>query len=96
MFSNGNGSEDYEKPISQREILRDIQATCKRMEEKSVRIDTIMFGDSQAKIIGLVDKVESHRKYISMDKKLKIFGTGLAASTGTGWAFWDVIKHLFK
>lgn len=98
MHQNGNGVSDYggERPTPIRDILRDMQATLNKMDNRATRIDTVLFGDEQAKIPGLVDKVDKHGKYISLDKKMKIFGTGLAASTGTGWAFWDIVKHWFK
>lgn len=94
MFPNGNGQESFK---TNRELISDMHEIMQRLDKNSDRINRVLFGDKDADQKGLVEKVADHGKYISVDRKLKIFGTGLAASTGTGWAFWDQIKHiLFK
>jgi hypothetical protein len=91
---NGNGHGEFK---TNRELLSEIHSTLKDVVKRSDRYDTILFTDKEAGREGLIDKVTRHGKYISFDKKMKIFGTGIAASTGTAYGFWDSIKHfIFK
>lgn len=78
-----------------RQLIRGLHDKMDDHSKKQDRIYTVIFGDKEAKQEGLVDKVDRHQKWISMDKKIKTFGAGLAVSGGTGWAFWDSIKQLF-
>lgn len=90
---NGNGQHGDDQPL--RAMLREHINEQRDFNKKIERIHTVVFGDKEAEIKGLVAKVDDHGKYISLDKKMKIFGTGLAASGATGWALFDTIKHFF-
>lgn len=95
MNPHENGQEEFDRPPTNREILRDIQSTVKKLAERSAKVDIVVFGDDESKIEGLVDKVERHRKYISMDKRLKWIGAGSLVAGGTGMGFWESIKQFF-
>jgi hypothetical protein len=50
---------------------------------KSVqRIESALLGDSSMKIVGLVDKVDKHEKYIEKSKTRLGWWTGAAAGLG--------------
>ena len=96
-----NGMMRSEEPI--RVLIRDLtdkfdKSTQAQLEhiKRVDRLFTVVLGDEEANIDGLVDKVQRHGKYISLDKKLKIAATSLAASTTGGWLGWDIIKAFFK
>lgn len=90
---NGNGQSHDEQPL--RAMLRDHINEQRDFNKKIERIHTVVFGDKEAEIKGLVAKIDEHQKWISLDKKVKIYGAGLASSGITGWAFLDNIKHFF-
>lgn len=90
---NGHDHGHDEQPL--RAMLREHINEQRDFNKKIERLHVIVLGDPEAKIRGLTDKVESQGKYISLDKKMKYIGTGLAASGATGWAFLDSIKHFF-
>jgi hypothetical protein len=80
-----------------RQLLREIHADMKYLRKKSDRVDNVLFGDKEAHIDGLVDTVAKHRKWISLDKKIKYSAAVAAASTaGAGIGFWDNLKHIIK
>lgn len=86
-----DNSED--QPI--RVMLRDHINEQKESNKKLDRLYTAVLGDQGANIEGLVQKVEKHDKWITLDKKVKTFGAGIAAASGTTYGFWDVIKSYF-
>lgn len=89
---NGQGNEDG-KPESLRDMLRSHILEQRDFNKKVERLHNVVLGDEEAKQDGLVHKVDRHSKYISVDKKMKWIGAGLAVSGGTGWAFLDNIKQ---
>ena len=67
FHSNGNGLE-HDRPESLRNMLRSHIMEQREFNRKIDRLHSIVLGDKDANQEGLVDKVESHRKYISTDK----------------------------
>lgn len=88
-----NGQQPDDLPL--RAMLREHITEQRDFNKKIERIHTVVFGDKEADIDGLVSKVDKHQKWISLDKKVKLYGAGLATSGATGWAFFDTIKHYF-
>jgi len=96
MNGNGNGQHHYgDEPLPLRQLVVDLHKKMDDHSKKQDRINNVIFGDTEAKQDGLVQKVDRHSKYISTDKKIKWVGIGLAGSAGTGIGFWDTIKHFF-
>jgi len=96
MNLNGNGQYDHDAPTPLRDLVQQLHIKFDEHAKQTARLNNIVFGDKEANVDGLVQKVEKHQKWITLDKKVKTFGAGLAASGGTGWAFWDSIRTFLK
>lgn len=96
---NGHSSGDGNETL--REMVRGLHDKMdKHMDKQEVynkrseRIQSIVLGDPEAGIDGLVHKVSKHGKWISLDKKMKIAATAAVTSGGAGWAGWEYIKKI--
>lgn len=94
-MSGSNGIYQEERGPSLRELVRDMHGMMEASNKRQDRMMMAVFGDKEAGIDGLVQKVDKHQKWISLDKKVKTFGAGLAATGGTTWGFWEQIKKMF-
>ena len=90
---NGQGHDEDERPDSLRDLVRGLHKKFDDQTNKTERLNRVLFGDDEAQIDGLVHTVKKHGQYISMDKKMKWVGAGLAATTGA--TFWENIKQFF-
>jgi|SRR3972149_1175289 len=86
--------QDSERPESLRDMLRTHISEQRDFNKKMERVHNVVFGDKDAEVDGVVHKLKNVEKYISFDKKMKYTAAGMAAVTGSGWAFLDSIKHL--
>ena len=96
--ANGNNEK---RPDPLRDMLRthideqrNFNSEQRDFNKKIERVHNVVFGDKEAEIDGVVTKIKRVEKYISFDKKMKYTAAGMAAVTGSGWAFLDTIKHL--
>lgn len=74
-------------------MLKDIQENMALMQKEQHRISAALFGDKEAKVKGVFDKVDDHDRDI---RKFKMFGV-FAGGAILGWpAVWEAIKNAFK
>jgi hypothetical protein len=93
---NGNGYyPDEGRPVPLRDLVQQMLVAQDKHIKQTERLFNIVLGDEEAKQDGLVHKVDSHRKYIEMDKRIKWTGLGMAGITGMGYGFMDYIKAFF-
>jgi hypothetical protein len=79
--------------VSENERLKDIQVNIAKVQEDQARIMTALFGDKEARIEGVFEKVDKHDKDIRKVKMLSVFAGGALM----GWpAVWEGITKYFS